>query len=93
MPFVISNTPVKSPCIKLGSIFKISNRGLNNIVKLFNKPLALKIDMILEKITTNPPIKRIVEILLVMLSAKISPKLEKEAVFLAWLKEVTEEFV
>ena len=51
------------------------------MVKCSNKPLALKMDIILEKITTKPPIKRMVEMLLVILCDKISPKLEKEAVF------------
>ena len=53
-------------------------------------PLALRIEMILEKITTKPPIKRIFEILLLMLYDKISNKLEKEAVFLVCSKEEVE---
>ena len=42
--------------------------------------------MMLEKITIKPPINKIVEILLVILCAKISPKLEKVTVFLSCLK-------
>ena len=81
IPFVISNIPVKMPEMKLVSMFKDWKIGFSKTVKLFNKPLALKMEIILEKITTNPPIKRMVEMLLVILSAKISPKLENETDF------------
>ena len=47
----------------------------------------------LEKITTKPPISKMVEMLLLILSAKISPRLEKEAVFFVCLKELDEEIV
>ena len=67
MPLVISKMPVKTPCIKLGSILKVLKAGEMIKTKAFNKPLVLKIEMILENITTKPPIKRIVEMLLVML--------------------------
>ena len=50
-------------------------------------PLAFKMDIILEKITTNPPINKIVEVALVILSANISPKLEKDAILMVCLLE------
>lgn len=77
IPFVISNKPVRNPCTKVVSILKKLNTG--EIAKLVIEiiPLAFKIDIILEKITINPPIRKIVEILLVILWAIISPKLEK----------------
>lgn len=42
---------------------------MGDILKLANDkiPLAFKIEMILEKMTTNPPIRKIVEMLLVIL--------------------------
>ena len=45
---------------------------------LFKNPLAFKIEIMLEKTTTNPPINKIVEMLFVILLPKISPKLEKD---------------
>lgn len=80
IPLVISKNPLKRGEMKLVSILKKLNKGEKVIVAIFNKPLAFTIEMILEKITTNPPIKSIVEMLLVMLSANTSPKLEKETV-------------
>ena len=78
IPLVISKNPLKRGEIKLVSISRKLNKGEKVIVAMFNKPLAFTIEIILEKITTNPPIKSIVEILLVILSASTSPKLEKE---------------
>ena len=86
IPFVISKMPVKNPCMKLVSIFRKESKGFSKIVMLFNMPLALRIDRILENMTINPPIKRIVEMLLVILSARISPRLEKEALFFGWME-------
>ena len=40
IPFVISNIPVKIPCMKLVSIFRNWKIGWNKILKLSNKPLA-----------------------------------------------------
>lgn len=79
IPLVISNNPVKIPDIKLVSILKKLHNGVNNSSNISSKWLDFKIDIMLENITTNPPIIRIVEILLVILSDKISPKLEKVA--------------
>ena len=45
---------------------------------LFKNPLAFKIEIMLEKTTTNPPINKIVEMLFVILLPKTSPKLEKD---------------
>ena len=42
-------------------------------------------DIILEKITTKPPIRKIVAILLLMLSANTSPKFENETKFFTGL--------
>ena len=92
IPFVISKMPVKNPCMKLVSIFRKESKGFSKIVMLFNMPLALRIDRILENMTINPPIKRIVEMLLVILSARISPRLEKEALFLGEWKEAEDVF-
>ena len=78
IPLVISKNPLKRGDMKLVSISKKLNKGEKVIVTRFSNPLAFTIEMILEKITTNPPIKTIVEILLVILSANTSPKLEKE---------------
>ena len=79
IPLVISNKPVKIPDIKLVSIFKKLHNGVNISSNISSKWLDLRIDIILENITTNPPIIKMVEILLVILSDKISPKLEKVA--------------
>ena len=79
IPFVISKNPVRMPWTKLESTWNNWKIGEIKTVKLFKIPLAFKMEIILEKITTNPPIKRIVEILFVILSAKTSPKLEKDA--------------
>ena len=81
IPFVISNNPVKKLEEKDELILKKSVIGENILFITFNNPLALKIEIILEKITTKPPIKIIVETLLVILSAKTSPKLEKQILF------------
>ena len=59
------------------SIFRVSKIGAINKANIFKIPLAFKIDITLEKITTNPPINNIVEILLIILSDKIEPRLEK----------------
>ena len=51
-------------------------------------PIAFEMDIILEKITTKPPINKIVEVALVILSANIPPKLEKDAVLVVCLLEL-----
>lgn len=80
IPFVISRKPVNSAEIKLESICKKLNSGVRKIVAIEKIPLAFKIDMMLEKITTKPPISKIVEILLVILSDRTSPRLDKVTV-------------
>lgn len=77
IPFVISKRPVNNPCAKLMSILKKEKTGLIKIVKTLRIPLVLNIDIILENSTTNPPITRSVDILFIILSDKISPKLNK----------------
>ena len=54
IPLVISKNPVKSPWIKLVSMFKTLNIGDIIVVRLAKIPLAFKIEIMLEKITTNP---------------------------------------
>ena len=78
IPLVISKNPVNNPEINEVSICIILNRGVNNVLTTFKTPLDFNIEIILEKITTKPPIKTIVEILLVILSDNTSPKFEKE---------------
>ena len=51
--------------------------GVSTRIKQFKIPLDFRIDITLENITTNPPIIKIVEMLLVMLFPRTSPKLEK----------------
>ena len=82
IPFVISNNPVNIPDIKFGSMCKILKIGVMLVHNIFNIPLALSMEMILENITTKPPINKIVEMLFVILSARISPKLAKLALLL-----------
>ena len=88
IPFVISNKPLNRGAIKEVSILSVWKRGENKLDKIFKVPLAFKIEITLENITTNPPIKKIVEILLVMLSARTSPKLENVTFLLLILYEV-----
>lgn len=96
IPFVISKNPQRKGDIKEVSILRKLNNGEKQVDKMLIMPLDFKIEITLEKITTNPPINKMVEILLVILSAKTSPKLEKETFFDSSLKfklvEVGEEF-
>ena len=78
IPFVISKKPLTIGEIKLVSIFKMLNKGDKQVESICNIPLAFKIEITHENTTTKPPIRRIVEILLVILFAKISPRFEKE---------------
>lgn len=82
IPFVISNNPVNIPDIKFWSMCKILKIGVMLVHNIFNIPLALSMEMMLENITTKPPINKIVEMLFVILSASISPKLAKLALLL-----------
>lgn len=81
IPFVISKKPLIKGEMKAVSIPKMLNIGENKLDESLSNPLEFSIDIMLEKITTNPPISKIVEMLLVILSAKISPRLEKVANF------------
>ena len=79
IPFVISKNPVNSGSIKEGeTCIKLKN-GVAMISTICVMPLDFKIEIIEEKMTTNPPIIKIDFILFTILSDKISPKLEKEA--------------
>lgn len=77
IPFVISKKPLISGVAKEESILKKAKIGEILIEKTDNNPLDFNIDIILENITTKPPISKIVEMLFVILSDKILPKLEK----------------
>ena len=78
IPFVISKIPQRKGPMNEVSILIALNKGEIHVDKICNNPLDFKIEITLEKITTKPPISKIVEILLVILSANTSPKLEKE---------------
>ena len=78
IPLVISRNPLRRGAIKDVLIFSKLNKGESNKLTPFKIPLDFRIEIILEKITTNPPIRKIVETLLVILLAKTSPKLLKE---------------
>ena len=82
IPFVISKNPLSKGLTKDVSILKNVNIGDKIIETFARMPLDFKIEIMLEKITTNPPIRSMVEIEVVILSAKTSPKLEKETSFL-----------
>ena len=82
IPEVISKKPVKSGLINEISIFKVLNKGVRIVDNIFNIPLDFKIEIMLANTTIKPPIRRIVEILEVILFDKISPKFDKETVLL-----------
>ena len=79
IPLVISKKPVNSGSIKEGETWINWNNGVTIISIICVIPLDFKIEIIEEKITTNPPITKIDFILLMILSDKISPKLDKDA--------------
>ena len=58
-------------------MFKALKIGVNNGVIILIKPLELIIEIMLENRMINPPISNIVLILLVILSAIISPRFVK----------------
>lgn len=93
IPFVISKKPQIKGLIKEVSILRKLNNGEKHVAKTFIKPLDFKIEITLEKITTKPPISRIVEILLVILFANTSPKLEKVITCFFWLNREVGEVV
>ena len=76
IPLVISNIPVKMGVQKLVSKFNILNMGELISVNVLKIPLVFSIDMMLEKMIINPPIIRIVFVLLVMLSDRILPRFD-----------------
>ena len=77
-PLVISKSPVSNPEIKSVFIFRKLKNGDISLEQRLKRPLDLNIEIIVEKRTTKPPIKKIVLIAFIMLSDKISPKLENE---------------
>ena len=78
IPLVISKIPVNKELAMLEGIFNFWHIGLNKIEIMLVILLVFSIEIITEKSTTNPPIKRVVEIADVILSPKISPRLEIE---------------
>ena len=80
IPFVISRKPLTKGMIKSWLILSKLKIGVRDVANKSRIPSDLKIDIILEYITTNPPINKIVEIAIVILSAYTSPKLEKDTV-------------
>ena len=79
IPFVISKNPVNRGSIKEGEICIKLKNGVAMISIICVIPLDFKIEIIEEKMTTNPPISKIDFMLLIILSDKISPKLDKDA--------------
>ena len=81
IPFVISKKPVSKGAIKFIGICKILKMGTRVIVSKSINLLALKIEIITEKITTKPPIIIIVEVALDIELAIASPKFDKDILF------------
>lgn len=81
IPFVISKIPVSKGATKFEGIPKIFKQGEIVNVRIFSNLLALKIEIITENITTNPPIIRIVDVAFEIEFAITSPKLERLIVF------------
>ena len=92
IPFVISKKPVNRGSIKEGEICIKLKNGVAMISIICVMPLDFKIEIIEEKMTTNPPMTKMDFILLTILSDKISPKLEKDAgvLFIAYALEEEE---
>ena len=87
IPFVISINPLMRGIQKEVSILINSKTGVINIEVLFRIPLDFKIEIILENNTINPPIRKIVEVALVILSAITSPRLFNDTfLYLEFLK-------
>ena len=91
IPFVISKKPVNSGSIKEGEICIKSKNGVATIPITCVIPLDFKIEIIEEKMTTNPPMTKMDFILLIILSDKISPKLENDASVLFIVYALEEE--
>ena len=91
IPFVISKNPVNSGSIKEGEICVKLKNGVAMISIICVIPLDFKIEIMEEKMTTNPPITKIDFILLTILSDKISPKLENEACVFLFVYALEEE--
>ena len=77
IPFVISKKPVSKGAINEVGMCKNSKQGTNINVSRSINPLVLKIDIITEKSTTNPPIIIIVEVALEIEFAIASPRFAK----------------
>lgn len=76
IPLVISSIPVRMGVQKFVSRFSSLNIGELIRVNVLKIPLVFSIDIMLEKMMINPPIIRIVFVLLVMLSDRIFPKFD-----------------
>ena len=69
---------MKSELESSDGILNLLHIGLNSIFTIFVIPLTLKIDIITENKTTNPPIIKIVEVAEDMALARFSPNVETE---------------
>jgi len=80
MPIVVSKIAVNDGATKPASIWKNCSTGDMICVQTPMMLLAFKIEIILEKMTINPPIIRIVDVLLAIEVANTSPKFDKDTV-------------
>jgi len=78
IPFVISKNPLINGGKNEVSIFNRLKIGKFKVAKKLIIPVVFKIDIILENIITKPPINKIVDVALVILSAKTSPRFEND---------------
>ena len=81
IPFVISIKPVINGATNVDGIFNNFKKGEKVKVNTFNNLLDLKIEIVTEDRTTNPPIIVIVETALDIAFESTSPKLEERNVF------------
>ena len=84
IPFVISNSPVNIGAINSGEMFIKLKKGVYVFTINSNRWLDFSIEMITEKSTMKPPIRRIVDILFVILVLNISPRLDIW-IFFSWV--------
>ena len=85
MPFVISNNPKRRGSMNEISICNKLNIGTKIKEKYFIMLVDESIAVIIENTTIKPPIKKIVEIELVILLLNISPKFDKWILLIAEL--------
>ncbi|MCI9064017.1 MAG: hypothetical protein HFJ17_05395 [Clostridia bacterium] len=94
IPLVISKLPISKGDANAVGISKTEKAGDTICEHMVITLLTLKIEIITENRTTNPPIIKIVEVALVILSANTLPKLEKDILFLFFIvDEVLDKYV